>query len=73
MLDLSGKGRPISRIGGSIIMSDGGRKRPGQSGAGAEAEAARKARQAAQLRANLAKRKAQQRKRDTDPAGGKGA
>lgn len=45
-------------------MSDDGRKRPGQSGSGAEAEAARKARQAEQLRANLAKRKAQQRKRD---------
>ena len=54
-------------------MSDGDRKRPGQSGAGAAAEASRKARQAEQLRANLAKRKAQQRKRDTEPEGGKGA
>jgi hypothetical protein len=56
-----------------MTASEDAKKRPGQSGAGAAAETARKARQAEQLRANLAKRKAQQRKRDTEPAGGKGA
>ncbi len=56
-----------------MTQSDDAKKRPGQSGAGAAAEAARKARQAEQLRANLAKRKAQQRKRDTIPSGKEGA
>lgn len=51
-----------------MTPSDDAKKRPGQSGVGTEAEAARKARQAEQLRANLAKRKAQQRKRDTPPS-----
>jgi hypothetical protein len=56
-----------------MTASDGAKKRPGRSAAGADAEAARKARQAEQLRANLAKRKAQQRKRDTVPPGPDGA
>lgn len=56
-----------------MTSSDGEKKHPSRPPTGAAAEAARKARQAEQLRANLAKRKAQQRKRDTDPAGGKGA
>ncbi|MEQ8806703.1 MAG: hypothetical protein RIE87_07415 [Rhodospirillales bacterium] len=56
-----------------MTTSDDAKRRPGQSGAGAAADTARKARQAEQLRANLAKRKAQQRKRDVDPGNGKDA
>tara|TARA_R100001143_G_C3353185_1_gene130773 strand:+ start:1214 stop:1426 length:213 start_codon:yes stop_codon:yes gene_type:complete len=70
---MGGKDPVQGRIGGTMTPSDDAKKRPGQSGAGAEAEAARKARQAEQLRANLAKRKAQQRKRDTPPSGKEGA
>ena len=47
-----------------------GAKRPGQSSAGAKAAADRAERQAQQLRANLAKRKQQQRKRDSGETGG---
>lgn len=56
-----------------MTMSDDIKKDPGRSPSGAETAAARKARQADQLRANLAKRKAQQRKRDTVPSGKEGA
>ncbi|MEQ8229830.1 MAG: hypothetical protein RIA64_17230 [Rhodospirillales bacterium] len=48
----------------------GGGKRPGQTTKGAQSDQARKDRQAAQLRANLAKRKQQQRKRDIGEDGG---
>lgn len=56
-----------------MTPSDGAKKDPSRSPSGAETAAARKARQAEQLRANLAKRKAQQRKRDTVPPGKDGA
>lgn len=51
----------------------GGSKRPGHSTKGAQSDQARKDRQAAQLRANLAKRKQQQRKRDVGEDGGGGS
>ncbi|MEQ8504570.1 MAG: hypothetical protein RIB80_04535 [Rhodospirillales bacterium] len=54
----------------SETPSGGGNKRPGQTAKGAQSDQARKDRQAAQLRANLAKRKQQQRKRDVGEDGG---
>ncbi|PIW26734.1 MAG: hypothetical protein COW30_13510 [Rhodospirillales bacterium CG15_BIG_FIL_POST_REV_8_21_14_020_66_15] len=52
---------------------NGGKKHPGRNPAGTEAAAARQERLARQLRANLAKRKQQQRKRDAGDADGDGA
>ncbi len=56
-----------------MTPSDDAKNDRSRSPSGAETAAARKARQAEQLRANLAKRKAQQRKRDTVPSGKEGA
>ena len=51
-----------------MTKDDGGKQRPGRSDKGLSAEALRKERLARQLRANLAKRKRQQRDRGVPPA-----
>lgn len=53
-----------------MTKDHGGRQRPGRSREGLSEEALRKDRLARQLRANLAKRKQQQRDRKVPPTGG---